>query len=205
MQIPSLISQKNNNKRISGSLTEQTKQASFFQPKLAINGRNDVYEQEADAMAGRVMRMPDAATNNNLFFKPAGSLVQLKCAHCEEEQKQLHRKEINNDESIANAFTENYISSLNGKGKNLTPDERSFFEPRFGYDFGNVKVHTDSVAAKSAQSVNALAFTSGNNIIFNNGQYSPETESGKKLLGHELTHVVQQNTNTVNRNLINKM
>ncbi len=81
---------------------------------------------------------------------------------------------------------------LNSEGHPLDSSTRNFFEPRFGYDFSNVKVHTDSVAAKSAQSINALAYTSGNNIVFNNQQYSPNTDSGKKLLGHELTHVVQQ-------------
>jgi len=54
-------------------------------------------------------------------------------------------------------------------------------------------VHTDSVAAKSAQSINALAYTSGNDIVFNEGQYSPNTYNGKKLLAHELTHTIQQN------------
>src|SRR5690606_20271324 len=67
-----------------------------------------------------------------------------------------------------------------------------FMENRFGYDFSHVKIHDDTVAAKSAQSINALAYTSGNNIVFNHGQYSPETNSGRKLLAHELTHVVQQ-------------
>ena len=81
---------------------------------------------------------------------------------------------------------------------------RNFYEPRFGYDFNNVKVHTDTVAAKSAQSINALAFTSGNNIVFNNGQYSPDTDSGKRLLGHELTHVVQQR-GSVNRKKLQRV
>ena len=65
-------------------------------------------------------------------------------------------------------------------------------ENRFGYDFSRVKIHTDTVATKSAQSINALAYTSGNNIVFDEGQYSPNTANGKKLLAHELTHVVQQ-------------
>ena len=59
----------------------------------------------------------------------------------------------------------------------------------------NVRIHTDSVAAKSAQSINALAYTSGNNIVFNSGQYAPGSESGQRLMAHELTHIVQQNNN----------
>jgi hypothetical protein len=82
------------------------------------------------------------------------------------------------------------------------PDSsRKFFEPRFGHDFSNVKLHTDPDAAESAQSINALAYTSGNNIVFNTGQYSPGSESGKKLMAHELTHVVQQGGAIQNKNI----
>src|SRR4029453_18752012 len=98
---------------------------------------------------------------------------------------------------VVSAETDNYISSLSG-GQQLSNDERSFFEPRMGYDFKDVKIHTDAAAVKSAQSINALAYTSGNNIVFNQGQYAPHTENGKKLLGHELTHVLQQ-SNMINR------
>ncbi|MET0391908.1 MAG: DUF4157 domain-containing protein [Chitinophagaceae bacterium] len=171
----------------------------FIQPKLTINNPGDRYEQEADAMAATVMRMKDpvvqAKTDTGLFFKPtpvALTPVQRKCAHCEEEEKKAQRKEINREEPAADTGLESYIGGLNGGGQSLPGEVRSFYEPRFGYDFSNVKVHTDTVAAKSAQSINALAYTSGNHIVFNNGQYSPQTDSGKRLLGHELTHVVQQ-------------
>jgi hypothetical protein len=167
----------------------------FFQPKLAINQPNDVYEQEADAMAKHVMRMTDTSLYANTFFKPSDATVQCKCAHCEEEEKKMQRKEANNNETEASPSTENYISALNGKGRSLNEEERKFFEPRMGYDFSDVKIHTDTAAARSAQSINALAYTSGNNIVFNEGQYAPATDSGKKLLGHELTHVIQQQKN----------
>ena len=159
-----------------------------LQPKLTINQPNDVYEQEADAMADKVMRMqmPSVQTRPTDI-----SYLQRKCAHCEEEEK-MQRKEINGNETTADSNLENYISNLNGSGQSLPNEVRSFYEPRFGYDFSNVKVHTDNVAAKSAQSINALAYTLGNNIVFNNNQYSPETDAGKKLLAHELTHVMQQ-------------
>ena len=65
--------------------------------------------------------------------------------------------------------------------------------------FPNVKIHTGSVASKSAESINALAYTSGNSIVFNKGQYAPSTDIGKKLLAHELTHVIQQQPDHVNR------
>jgi len=165
----------------------------FIQPKLTINQPNDVYEQEADAMADKVMRMEQPGVQ--LKQLPISS-VQRKCEHCEEEEKKMQRKEINGKETAAGSNFENYVGSLNNGGQSLSTEARNFYEPRFGYDFSNVKIHTDTVAAKSAQSINALAYTSGNDIVFNNGQYSPNTESGKKLLGHELTHVVQQKGGT---------
>jgi hypothetical protein len=69
---------------------------------------------------------------------------------------------------------------------------RSFFEPRFGSDFGAVRVHTGPDAADAAASIHALAYTVGSDIVFGTGRYAPESESGKRLLAHELTHVAQQ-------------
>jgi len=165
------------------------KNSYFFQPKLNINSPSDDYEKEADATADKVMRMQQPF----IQAKPLSiTSVQRKCAHCEEEEKQMQRKEMNGNAATADHNLESYIDNLNGGGQSLPDEVRSFYEPRFGYDFSNVRVHTDSVAAKSAQSINALAYTSGNNIVFNSGQYFPATDAGKRLLGHELTHVIQQ-------------
>lgn len=168
--------------------------AAFFpgrlvQPKLQVNEPGDQYEQEADSMADRVMGMPQIS--ESAFFKPAQNNIQRKCQHCEEEEK-LHRKESSGAAAHGSNELDNYVGSLGSTGQTLPESSRQFFEPRFGQDFSNVRVHTDSVAAKSAQSINALAYTTGNNIVFNSGQYSPESDSGKKLMAHELTHVVQQ-------------
>lgn len=163
----------------------------FFQPKLSINKPNDVYEQEADSVAEQVMRMP-VNRNENTFFKPVSlNSIQRKCAECDEEEK-LQRKEISNGKVNADNELEEYIGSLDSHGDTLSNNVRSFFEPRFGYDFSNVRIHSNSAASNSAQSINALAYTSGNNIVFNQNQYSPETDTGKRLLSHELTHVIQQ-------------
>jgi hypothetical protein len=164
---------------------------SFFQPKLAVSSPDDEYEQEADRMADHVMRMP---MNDPPFFKPnpvSISRLQRKCKSCEDEEK-VQRKENSANESTAGPSVEDYIGSLNNSGTSLDHSARVFFEPRFSSDFSNVTIHTDAVAAKSAQSINALAYTTGNHIVFNEGQYSPGTESGKRLLAHELTHVIQQ-------------
>jgi outer membrane protein OmpA-like peptidoglycan-associated protein len=175
----------------------RNKQQPFFapvmvQPKLSIGPANDPLEREADEMSERVMRMKGPSTDQKTFFKPASDFISRKCTDCEEEDKKLQRKEGKGEQITADLSLEHYVGNLKGEGESLTPETLSFFEPCFGYDFSNVKVHTNDGAAKSAQSINALAYTWQNNIVFSNGQYSPQTESGKKLLGHELTHVIQQ-------------
>src|SRR5207237_354075 len=95
----------NGNKK---SLAYKTKitELPFFrplnQPKLRINQPNDIYEQEANAMADKVMRMHAPSLKQDTFFKPAIIPVQRKCAHCEEEEKKMQRKEMRNDVTIAN-------------------------------------------------------------------------------------------------------
>jgi hypothetical protein len=84
---------------------------------------------------------------------------------------------------------------LNSVGQTLDSGTQAFMESRFGRDFSNVRVHTDTRAAESARAVNALAYTVGKDVVFGKGKYAPETTEGKKLLVHELTHVVQQGEN----------
>jgi hypothetical protein len=82
--------------------------------------------------------------------------------------------------------------ALRSPGQPLNHSTKDFFESSFGHDFSDVRVHTDSQASESAESVNALAYTVGQDVVFGAGQYAPETEGGKGLLAHELAHVVQQ-------------
>ena len=81
---------------------------------------------------------------------------------------------------------------LRSPGQSLDSGTRAFIEPRFNHDFSGVRVHTDARAAESARSVNALAYTVGHDVVFGAGKYAPTTTAGKRLLAHELTHVVQQ-------------
>ncbi|WP_114782556.1 eCIS core domain-containing protein [Botryobacter ruber] len=160
----------------------------FFQPKLKIGPVDDAYEREADAIADQVMRVPQSQTG---ITRMSASGIQRKCSECEKEEKEkLQRKAVSS--TIPEPATEVY-QALNAGGQALDTETRSFMESRFGQDFSQVKIHTDELAAKSAASINALAYTSGNHVVFNQGQYAPGTDSGKKLLAHELTHVVQQN------------
>jgi len=168
----------------------------FIQPSLTIGPVDDVYQREADTVADKVMRMSDTEqkqTNSSAIN------IQAKCPACAEEE-QIHRKENGNEAGLLEAPS--IVSdALRSGGSPLDDNSRSFMESRFGYDFSRVKIHTDSSATKSAQSINALAYTSGNNIVFNEGQYSPNTENGKKLLAHELTHVVHQGKGLQNKTI----
>ena len=163
----------------------------FIQPKLSVNEPGDRYEQEADNMADQVMCMSDASIGRSSFFRPSESTIQRKCQQCEEDEK-LQRKESSGAEVGGSGELDKYVSSLSSSGQPLPESSRNFFEPRFGHDFSNVRIHNDAGAARSAKSINAHAYTTGNNIVFNSGQFSPDSDNGKRLMAHELTHVVQQ-------------
>jgi hypothetical protein len=81
---------------------------------------------------------------------------------------------------------------LQSQHQQLDASTRAFMEPRLGHDFSQVRVHVGDQADSSARSLDALAYTTGNDIVFRAGQYSPNTQAGKRLLVHELAHVVQQ-------------
>jgi len=84
------------------------------------------------------------------------------------------------------------FASLSGNGRPLAPSVRSFFEPRFGRPLDDVRVHTGDRADRLTDALGATAFTTGRHIAFQSGAYRPEGPSGKQLLAHELTHVLQQ-------------
>jgi hypothetical protein len=169
-------------KKTEGSISShpmKVQDKGFFLPLIAqrnpdamatgenISQPNDIYEQQADSMAEKVMRMND---------------------------DNMQRQEINKAETMTGNPHESSVGNLTSDGRPLPKEVLRFYEPKLGYDLSNVRIHTGSAAAKSAQSINALAYTTGNNIVFDHEQYSPHTGQGKKILGHELAHVVQQKT-----------
>ena len=91
---------------------------------------------------------------------------------------------------------ESQLSQLKGGGRQMPDGLRSMMESGFGQDFSSVRLHTDSEAASMSSSIRAKAFTHGNDIYFNQGQFSPETAEGQRLVAHELTHVVQGEHNS---------
>jgi hypothetical protein len=94
---------------------------------------------------------------------------------------------------------ESQISGLRGRGQPLPESLRAFFEPRFGYDFSQVRVHTDENAQRSARTLDAQAYTVGNDIVFALTRFAPTAPKGHRLLAHELTHVVQQSAGHASR------
>ncbi len=150
-----------------------------LQRKLAINEPGDVFEQEADRVAEQVMRMPEPGMRRTSQDHPMTSLVQRRT------------------EGTSRGVTEAppiVHDVLRSPGRPLDAAARAFFEPRFGHDFANVRVHSGPLAEQSAREVNAHAYTVGHSIVFGPGRFSPETAEGRQLIAHELTHVLQQGT-----------
>lgn len=180
-----------------------------IQAKLRVGQANDKYEREADRVAEAVMRMPtsdiEGTGDSGKIHVPT---IQRMCAGCgvnhdedeelrrqaepEEEEEALQAKEYPGRAPALHRNLESNIMAFRGKGQPLPDPARSFLEPRLGYDFGKVRVHTGPRAEEAARSVQARAFTLGKDIVFGTGQYAPTTVEGRRLLTHELTHVVQQ-------------
>ncbi len=177
--------------------------APVIQTKLVVNQPGDPFEQEADRVAERVMRMADSSLAPRLGSTPdAGDTLRRKCsrggsggecAECREKTADttLQRK-VQNAAPSQNTIPPIVHEVLRSPGSPLDPATRAFFEPRFGRDLSEIRLHADSTSAESAQAVHALAYTLGPNIVFGSGQYAPATPPGRKLLAHELAHTIQQ-------------
>jgi hypothetical protein len=155
-----------------------------IQAKLAISQPNDPSEQEADSVADKILSSTPAPSIQRRFDRgecAAGHSVQTK--------------ELTGHTPRAGPGVESSPARLRGTGEPLRASTRAFFESRFGHDFGDVRVHTDTRAARSAETLSADAYTSGRNIYFAAGKYAPENKEGKRLLAHELVHTIQQRTN----------
>jgi hypothetical protein len=148
-----------------------------LQTKLRVNKPGDEYEQEADRVAEQVMRMSEPNRQPDASKTAGRSLVQRKVSGS------------NAGIGAAPSIVQDVLSS---PGQPLDPASRAFFEPRFGHDLSQVLIHTDTQAAGSARAVDARAYTVGQHIAFDAGQYAPTTSEGKRLLAHELTHTMQQ-------------
>jgi hypothetical protein len=156
----------------------------IIQPKLQVGAVDDPLEYEADRVADQVMRMPDPVS--------APSQINRKCAACEEEDQKTVRTKSAGSSQAAAEVPGVVHAVIRSPGQPLDTATRAFFEPRFGYDLGSVRLHTDRTAAKSAATVGARAYAVGRDIVFANGEYAPGAAQGCQLLAHELTHILHQ-------------
>lgn len=170
------------NKTIAGGECSQcAKKKNGLQRKLSIGTSNNPLEREADRVADTVVRMPGTrnindVANNDGVYQSKGKIIQTKTLN-------------NRQQEISKNTNVNYAGS---GGKPLTDSSQDYFESRFGRDLSHIRIHDSNSDYESAQSLNAKAYTLGNHLVFNKDQYSPETQSGKRLLAHEITHSIQQ-------------
>jgi Domain of unknown function (DUF4157) len=188
---------------------------------IKVSQPGDIYEQEADKIAEQVMHIPDSNSETKVLNQTYNTPIEKPCKYCyepslnrqvsEDDQEDMFPEQTkfeddNEDDIIADStgmpkrkdgitsripeVTENNISK--GGGRHLDIGVRNFMEQRMHYDFNSIFIHIDDAAAKSSKELNALAYTVGRNIYFGNGQYNPNTFEGRKLIAHELTHVIQQ-------------
>jgi hypothetical protein len=160
------------------------------QAKLTVSTPGDSYELEADQIAEQVMRMPEPQLQRACACSGG-------CPSCQTQQSSQAHEHLQTKPAGASASGQTTASPLvndvlGSSGQPLDTATRAFMEPRFGYDFSAVRVHSGAVAEQSAREVNANAYTVGHNIVFAAGRFTPQTHEGQRLIAHELTHVVQQ-------------
>jgi hypothetical protein len=139
---------------------------------LTVGRPGDRFEIEADRAASRVM---EGQSGTLAAPGPAPPGIQMKSS-----------------ESVAEVAASGVGKALSASGQGLDSATRGYFEPRYGHDFGKVRVHSDDRASQSAVSLGARAYTVGHHLVFAKGQYAPHNSGGRQLIAHELAHVVQQ-------------
>jgi hypothetical protein len=190
-------------KSSSGEPQEKEEQnQELVQTKLTVGAPGDKYEQEADSMAAKVMAMPDSAIKPPIqrqtgeetkavqmqpLVNSITPLVQRSSGE-EEVQMKSQVQRASDGSSVASSSIESRLASSKGGGSALPDNVRSFMEPRFGADFSNIKVHTDSNAVQMTKELGAQAFAHGSDIYYGAGK-SP---GNNELTAHELTHTIQQ-------------
>jgi hypothetical protein len=154
------------------------------QAKLRISPPGDIYEQEEDSVSEQVMRMPDLQLQRACAC--GGKSEEGECDACKPSRNAR-------GESAGVAHVSGMVGEvLRSAGRPLDEARQTSMDARFHFDFSRVRIHDDARAAESASAVSALAYTVGRHVVFGRGQYSPATAAGRRLLAHELTHVMQQ-------------
>jgi Domain of unknown function (DUF4157) len=160
------------------------------QLKLKIGEAGDVYEHEARQISEEVIRMPEPQLQRASNWRQGGDRresEQLGAGH-----DRLQTTCLRSSDTGKGAVRPLVNEVLRAPGEPLDSTTRASMEARFGRDLGQVRVHADQRAAQSARGLNALAYTVGKDIVFGAGQYRAGSSEGRKLIAHELTHVLQQ-------------
>lgn len=190
-----------------------------IQAKLRISSPGDVFEQEAERVANEITRVsatpnppapgsqddnrrgndawnlaPHLDRGGTLQRSCAGCSEAVPCAECAQEEERVVLRKSGEESSPTDSFIEEDLVRNLEPGIPLDESTRVFMESRLGNDFRQVRVHTGESATKSARAVNALAYTVGKDVVFGADQFKPSTLEGKRLLAHELAHVVQQSS-----------
>ncbi|BAY79285.1 AAA ATPase (plasmid) [Nostoc linckia NIES-25] len=167
------------------------------QTKLTINQPGDIYEQQADTVARQVMQQISQPQNQQFIQHEAFPETELQRKFLVGSATPVVQRQGGGVVSTSNLETS--IQRGRQNGQPLSDDIRQPMEQAFGADFSGVKIHTDSRSHELNQTIQARAFTTGQDIFFRQGEYNPGSYQGKELLAHELTHVVQQNGNAIGR------
>ncbi|MEQ9486994.1 eCIS core domain-containing protein [Coleofasciculus sp. F4-SAH-05] len=152
-------------------------------------------ELQAKPLAESIQRQEMPEEEEELQAKPLAESIQRQEMPEEEEElqmKPLLQRQSSGGGMAATPELEESIQRAKGSGQPLSENIRQPMEQAFGADFSGVKVHTDTQSDQLNQSIQAKAFTTGENIFFKQGEYNPGSKGGQELLAHELTHVVQQ-------------
>jgi hypothetical protein len=156
--------------------------------KLNVQGPGDVHEQEADRVAQHVARLTSPPSDTACAASASDGSC---CSACEANRIAPAWTTAAPARAAASSVAEGLVEEL-GAGQSLDSFTRAFFEPILGVDLGGVRIHVDQSAASAAEALNARAFTVGHHVFFGASRYAPGTAPGRALLGHELTHVIQQ-------------
>lgn len=166
--------------------------ASLMQPKLVIDRPQDSYEQEADRVSEQIMRMSEPRLQRNCACGSTQGSTE-ECKECGKQRLSLQRTSLDAAHQVDGGYAPPIVQDvLRSPAVSLDPQTRAFMERHFGHDFSRVRIHADAGASQAADAVQAQAFTVGSDIVFGSGKFATSTPDGRKLLAHELTHVVQQ-------------
>ena len=181
-------------KAISNSTSFFQNSRSAIQAKLTVGAVGDKYEQEADRVAADVV-----AKINDSSSSGAGDQQSVQRMEMEDEELKMKPmvQRIGTEGGAVSTDFENQLNVARGGGQSLAPDLQAKMGQAMGADFSGVRIHTDARSDQLNQSIQAKAFTTGQDVFFRQGAYQPQSRGGQELIAHELTHVVHQSGSAV--------